>query len=160
MSGLTLLGSIDNFIRRTENIPIWVSKTALLTLIQAIPYLPYAIRKHLLDCTRIQSSQMTNSTLHLSYSKLVTNFPSISLPRQIVIDLQIQGIIPKESLSGDPLVITCVFIEVVLQLFENFYDSPTACTILSYMVRAEHTIFPEQFIKIGTETMDKEIKAS
>lgn len=160
MSGQALLDTIAHIIRISGDDPIWASRTALLSLLQTIPHLPYSIRKHLLDCTRIQASQHVNQTLYLSYSTILTSILSIPLPPRLVQDLQIQGVIKSETQSGSKILVTSVFTEHILQLFENFYDSPTACTILSYMVRAERTRYPEQFTSIGNQTLLKEITAS
>jgi hypothetical protein len=73
--------------------------------------------------------------------------------KHIVQDLQNAGIVK-------PYDIRAIWTSQVLDLFENFYDSPTACTILSYFVRAEVTEYPSEFVSVGNDTMDKELKAS
>jgi len=69
MTELTLLDTIASTISLREEDPLWHYKSALLTLLQIIPHLNYAVRKHLLDCTRIQSSQYVNQTLSQSLSQ-------------------------------------------------------------------------------------------
>jgi hypothetical protein len=160
MTELTLLATIASSISRCEEDPLWTHKSALFTLLQAIPHLNYAIRKHLLDCTRIQSSQYVNQTLLASLNKLKAQYSSIQVPFNIIGDLQVQGVIPLIDRSGRSLVTTFIWVDQLLSLFENFYDSPTACTILSYMVRAEKTNFRSEFLVVGDENLMKEIKTS
>lgn len=66
----SLLSAINQVLRAEESEHLESFSSTLFTLLYTIPYLLYAVRKHLLDCIRIQSSQHTNIALHTTYQKL------------------------------------------------------------------------------------------
>lgn len=155
MAERTVLGAIATYTSQAGSDSLWSYQSPLLTLLVIIPYLHYDIRKHLLNCTRIQVSQTNNFTLSDSYNVLIEKYPYVVVPFKVVQQLHRLGLFP--SIQGK---VNTLWTSRVLSLYENFYDSPTACTILSYMVRAEQTVFPAEFLEIGTQGMDKEVKSS
>jgi len=125
----------------------------LYILISIIPYMPYKLRKFILDYSRIQSPISVNKHLSAGLQDLRSHCHSgFFLPEQI----------------RKPLVLNCGLetdrhnftISDLLPILDTLYDNPIGLSILSYFVRAETTIFPDEFITIGNETIGKEISAS
>jgi len=155
MAEKSLLDTIADIVSLADDDHLWSFSTPLLILLSIVPFMNYAIRKHLLNCTRIQSSQHTNETLSTSYEQIISTTLYIQVSPQTIKRLYRTGLIPEQI--G---LVNTLDASIVLDLFENFYDSPTACTILSYMVRAEKTVYPDQFLKVGAESIAKELDAS
>jgi hypothetical protein len=155
MAERSLLDTISYISSSAGGEQLWSFSTPLLILLSIVPFMNYAMRKHLLNCTRIQSSQLHNDTLRPVYEDIVSNTLYIQVDPKTITWLQRVGIIP----SSIGLVNT-LDASIVLGLFENFYDSPTACTILSYFVRAERTVYPHEFIQVGVDSIEKELDAS
>lgn len=51
-------------------------------------------------------------------------------------------------------------VDYIVDLTQHVYDNPILCSLLSYFVRAERTMYPEEFISAGIETINKEIVAT
>jgi hypothetical protein len=146
---------IDDYIphyQRHEDIASQ-HNSPLLLVIKTIPFMPYVLRKFLLDFSRIQQPVFTN--IHLKKTLQVIRSGSGStfyLPAGIRVPLFANlGILENRKL---------VSIDDITPLLQNIYDDPIGLSVLSYFVRAEATIFPEEFRKAGDETIAKEILAS
>jgi hypothetical protein len=125
--------------------------TPIHQLLSTIFYLPYDIRKFLLDFARIQNPIKINKTLLQAYVKLSEEYRLIDIP---------PGLYSKLKSCGMPDEGTRLSLDYIVQLTDNIYDNPILCSLLSYFVRAERTAYPDEFVAAGRKVIDKELAAT
>lgn len=136
-----------------EAVPFDYSTHTPIHQLMAIIYdLPYVIRKFILDFTRIQNPISINSTLETARIKLLEDHRFIPLPKGLYPKLVACGM--KKTRSD------CADFNYICSLLDNIYDNPILCSLLSYVIRAERTRYPEQFIEAGRATINKELAAT
>jgi hypothetical protein len=154
-AGCSLHDYIKTYIRYAYGGDPSLFTSSLYLLLSTIQFLPYPARKHLLECTRIQSSQYINKTLSQLYSKCIRDCPYVESSTAVVHSFQVAGFIQWTHQNGKPLKTKMIRLKLVLDLFENFFDNAILCSLISYFVRAERTEHPTQFIGIGKDNLDK-----
>lgn len=117
--------------------------TPLRRLLAVIYYLPMDWRKPILDACRIQRPITENKHLSSSYYAIKNSAYRVAIPRK----------------RGSDIYET-FYISDVDEAFKNFYDNPLLCSCPSYFVRAEGSIFLDQFLQVKDDTSLKEISAS
>jgi hypothetical protein len=121
--------------------PYTTNASPIIILISWIYFLPISYRKALLDACRIQAPVWMNPTLSHSFASLPP-YVSISHP---------------DFVDGVGLVITPH--DISFQ-FDKILHFPILCSLLSYFVRAEGTIFKREFEEQKTISLDKELAAA
>lgn len=109
----------------------------LQKLLFYIPHLPFSWRKWILDACRIQSSMTSNTFLKSSRPKQP---PVVHITHRNSVDT--------------------VTTTIISDLFENLYNSPVSCSILSYFVRAERLSSFDDPKEILLSAWDKELGAA
>jgi len=133
----------------------------LILILLIIPYLHINQRKFLLNCTRVQSSPYRNKYLGSELEALVPDQYNIHLPRRIIHRLRSSGVmITQDSQSGLPINHTSISMRAVTDLYMSIYYHPGLCTILSYFVRAESSMYTSEYEVVKMEGILKEIRAS
>jgi len=135
----------------------------LILLLLLIPYLPISYRKFLLNSCRIQSVQSRNIALSAEYSLLPgVDSNILNIPTYIINILRLNGAIVSHSSAnaGVELRFTTISSSTLVDLFTQIYHSPALCTILSYFVRAEVSVFPEEYMTAKNDGILKELLAS
>jgi hypothetical protein len=113
-------------------------------------YQPYAIRKFILSFSRLQQSVANNQHLQQELQDLRASSQStFYLPA----DLRRLLYANIGKVSNDAL----ISIDDLLPLLDNIYDDPIG---ISVFVKAETTMFPDKFQKVGDDTINKEIRAT
>jgi hypothetical protein len=115
--------------------------TPIRFLLSRTYYFPYQWRKLLLEACRVQQPILRNNYLSTLY--------------QEVKDKESHTIITTDSTSAYSL-----SLNKVVRQFDNIYDNPMLCCLLSYFVRAEATAYPDQFFELYSKGANKEISAS
>jgi hypothetical protein len=115
--------------------------TPIRFLLSRTYYFPYQWRKLLLEACRVQQPILRNNYLSTLY--------------QEVKDKESHTIITTNSTSAYSL-----SLDKVVRQFDNIYDNPMLCCLLSYLVRAEATAYPDQFSELYSKGANKEISAS
>jgi hypothetical protein len=109
----------------------------LQELLIIVPKLPFTWRKWVLDACRVQASMVRNSFL-------LSGTPSY--PSSVII--------PRRRS------VTTITTTDISDLFENIYQSPVSCCILSYFVRAESISPYDSPHSILDKSWEKEINAA
>jgi hypothetical protein len=112
------------------------------------------MRKHLSNYNWIQSSQLHNDTLRPVYEDIASDTLYIQVSPKTITRLQRVSII----LSNIGLVNT-LDASIVLGLFGNFYDSPPACTIITFRAR-KRTAYPHEFVQADVDSIGRKLDAS
>jgi len=103
----------------------------LVILCQNLHTLDYKHRKFLLECTRVQKRIGSNQHLSREFSALLSSAYRIYLsPRTF------QALIQQEFLPRSYCV-DYIDSRKLCSLFDNLYDDPLGCSLLSYLTRAE-----------------------
>lgn len=126
--------------------------TPLSLILASVYYLPYGVRKFLLDFCRVQVPVLTNEYLNQQYAALRLVSPVINVPQDLNRAYERSG---QQSSHH-----SIIRLDFLIGLLSNIYDNPLQCSLLSYFVRAERTAFPDEFLLIGQETIQKEMKAT
>jgi len=122
-----------------------LNQPPLVLLAQNIRFLDYRHRKFLLECSRVQKRIGSNKHLKKEYSSLIGHEYQIALPERTI-----HALVMQEFLSRNYCTTTILSNKLCL-LFDNFYDDPLSCALLSYLVRAESTDHVATFL----EQLDK-----
>jgi len=125
--------------------------TPIHQLLAVIYYLPYDIRKFLLDFARIQSPVSLNNALGSAYIKLSAEYRNIHIPEGLLTKLKACGFKKEKKFLN---------LEYIISLTDHIYDNPLLCSMLSYFVRAERTAYPDTFVEAGRRVIDKELAAT
>jgi len=118
--------------------PYTSTLSPIMIMISWIYHLPIQHRKALLDACRIQAPVWINKTLASTFSSL----PAVSI-------YTIEGV--------SALYITALNLAT---LFNHIWPFPLLCTLLSYFVRAEGTIYVTEFLQEKALSLDKELSAA
>jgi hypothetical protein len=118
--------------------PYTSSHSPIIILISWIYHLPIEHRKALLDACRIQAPVWVNNTLSATFASLR----------------------PVDIHSVDGLLIHQLSANDLAFQFEQIWSFPILCSLLSYFVRAEGTIYKEEFLRQKDISLDKELQAA
>jgi hypothetical protein len=109
-------------------------------LLSYVEYMPFKVRKFLLDACRIQRSCYVNSTLLSSLNTLLLSRDA--------------------TFFAPHATEKTIHVDQIATLFDHLYDNPVLCSVLSYFVRAETTRYRQEFLLLKEESITKEISAS
>jgi len=147
-----IAGHLDKYYRRKcGNFPNHhdLQYPSILIIAMIIPYLQYDARKYILSICRIQQNIYKNKEL-LKLRRDVNN-DILPLPDTLRNHLvKMTAIDKNQGLTTYKL----------LDLVNNFYDNPLCLTLLSYLTRAEVTVYPDQLIELKEQGINKELAAS
>jgi len=126
----------------------------LVILCQNLHLLDYKHRKFLLECSRVQKRIGSNKHLKSEYQGLSDSKYNLYVPARALQSLIHQEFLPRSYC------VEYICSRKFCTLFNNFYDDPLSCALLSYLVRAESTDHLESFTEQLSIGLAKELTAS
>lgn len=134
--------------------PSQLLSSPLWHLIEIIHYLPYEWRKLLLNACRVQAPIDTNKYLSSGLSNILQTESVVLIPAPALSRFSPWKLAPHQGGYAS------VNVNEVAQLFNNIYDQPMECSVLSFWCRAEIPSRYSEFLAVNREGILKEIKAS
>jgi len=125
----------------------------LFILLNTISYMPFKLRKFLLDFSRNQNPVQTNKHLQKGLKELRDSSTNVfTIPPKIHRQLM-------ANTGGQVQRLTYISVDDLIPILDTLHDNPIGLSLLSYFVRAERTLFPDEFRQVGEETIRKELQA-